>query len=78
MMPHEQVTELVKAAPPVTVTTMSLAGYPLSDWVLTLTAIYTLLQIFIIVRRFLISRRATDTKNDPPCAKDCEVVRRRL
>ena len=79
MSPHEQLVEFSKAAPPVAVTSMSMAGYPLSDWVLTLTAIYTLLQIFVVVRRFIVSRRVTDevTETDPPCTKECEILRRR-
>ncbi|WP_434513789.1 hypothetical protein AB6Q56_14505 [Dechloromonas sp. ARDL1] len=79
MTPHEQVGELAKTAPPVAVTSMTLAGYSMNDWVLTLTAIYTLLQIFIVVRRFLVSRRTTDAiqESDPPCARDCEAARRK-
>jgi len=78
MTPHEQIGELAKTTPPVAIASMTLAGYSINDWVLALTAIYTLLQIFIVVRRFLVSRRASDvSESDPPCARDCEVVRRK-
>ena len=67
MTPQEQITDIAKAAPPLTVTGMTAAGFPISDWVLLLTAIYTLLQILIVVRRLVVSRRASDTT----CIKDC-------
>ena len=67
MTPQEQIADIAKAAPPLAVTGMTAAGFPMSDWVLLLTAIYTLLQILIVVRRLVISRRATDTT----CIKDC-------
>ena len=65
MTPQEQIADIAKAAPPLTVTGMTAAGFPMSDWVLLLTAIYTLLQILIVVRRLIVSRRATT------CIKDC-------
>lgn len=40
----------VKVTPPITVTGLTLAGFTLQDWVLTLTAIYTVLQILILLR----------------------------
>jgi len=46
---------------------MTALGFPMSDWVLLLTAIYTLLQILIVVRRLVVSRRASDTT----CIRDC-------
>lgn len=68
MTPQEQIAEIAKAAPPITITSMSILGFQMSDWVLLLTAIYTLLQIFLAVRRLIISRKATDTT----CVKDCQ------
>lgn len=44
------VVAVTKASPPVTVGAMTLVGIPLSDVVLALTALYTLLQIFFLVR----------------------------
>lgn len=44
------VTEAAKAAPPLTVGGLTLWGVGLADWVLMLTAIYTLLQIFFLIR----------------------------
>jgi Phage holin T7 family, holin superfamily II len=38
-------TDLIAAAPPVGVTTLSLFGVPLAQWVLVLTAVYTVLLI---------------------------------
>ena len=67
MTPQEQIGDLVKAAPPITVTSMTALGFSISDWVLLLTAIYTLLQIFLVIRRLMVSRRASGTT----CVKDC-------
>ena len=67
MTPQEQLTDLAKAAPPIAITSMNILGFPMSDWVLLLTAIYTLLQIFLVVRRLIVSRRASDTT----CMVDC-------
>jgi hypothetical protein len=47
---QEMVTEGLKAAPPVTVTGLALGGIQLSDIVLLLTALYTVLQIFFLIR----------------------------
>ena len=44
------VTEAVKAAPPLTVGGLTLWGVSLSEWVLILTAIYTILQIYFLLR----------------------------
>lgn len=66
-LPPEQVADVAKAAPPITVTGMTIIGIPVQDWVLLLTLVYTLLQILIIARRFMLNRRVTDTT----CVKDC-------
>lgn len=44
------VASAVKSIPPVSVASATLLGYPLADWVLLLTAVYTILQICAIVR----------------------------
>ena len=67
MTPQEQLADLAKAAPPITITSMTVLGFPMSDWVLLLTAVYTLLQIFLVVRRLIVSRRTSDTS----CTVDC-------
>lgn len=77
---HQQTQETIsaaaaKAAPPVTVVGMTIAGYSLSDWVLVATLIYTLLQTILLVRRLILQRRSGD--RDPACAEDCPAVRRR-
>lgn len=43
MTNHDISIEAVKAAPPVTVVGLSLAGVSLQDWVLIITLIYTVL-----------------------------------
>ena len=48
-MKQETLTEVVRAAPPVSVGGLTLWGVPLSEWVLILTAVYT---IFLIVDKF--------------------------
>ena len=49
--------DLVKVSPPVTVSAFTLFGYPLQSWVLLLTALYTLLQIYVLVRDKLINKK---------------------
>ena len=66
-LPTEQITDAVKAAPPVTITGMTIVGIQVQDWLLILTLVYTVLQILIIARRFLMQRHVSDTT----CVKDC-------
>ena len=47
---HDLALEAAKAAPPVTVVGMSLGGASLQEWVLILTAIYTVLQLVFLIR----------------------------
>lgn len=51
MTPSEQLAEFSKAAPPIAITSMTILGFPMSDWVLLLTAIYTIMQIVLMLRR---------------------------
>ena len=55
MTPQEQLADVAKAAPPITITSMSALGFTMSDWVLLLTAIYTAIQIVILTRRGFIA-----------------------
>jgi hypothetical protein len=47
---HDLAAEAVKASPPLTVVGLSVAGVGLQDWVLLLTLIYTIIQIYLLVR----------------------------
>jgi len=47
---HQVATEAVKATPAITVSGLTLFGVSLNEWVLILTAIYTVLQLFFLVR----------------------------
>lgn len=47
---HELSLELTKATPTITVGGLTLFGVGLADWVLILTIIYTLLQLFFLLR----------------------------
>ena len=67
MTSQEQLTVAAKAAPPITITGMTIVGIPIQDWVLMMTLVYTILQILIIARRFMMDRRVTDNT----CVKDC-------
>lgn len=49
-MMKEFAVEASKATPPVGVATTYLMGLPVEHWVLGLTAIYTVLQIFFLLR----------------------------
>lgn len=46
----ELITEATKAAPTITVGGLTLFGVVLSDWVMLLTIVYTLLQLFFLLR----------------------------
>lgn len=44
-MKNDIIASAIKAAPPVTVTSLAVKGIALADWVLILTIVYTALQI---------------------------------
>jgi hypothetical protein len=54
---HELAVEAAKATPPVTVAGLSLWGVTLHEWVLILTAVYTVLQIGFLLRDKLLHRK---------------------
>ena len=66
-LPPEQLVDVAKTAPPITVTGLTIIGIPVQDWVFLLTVIYTALQIFLALRRYLLERQVTDDT----CVKDC-------
>lgn len=70
----EAIAATAKAAPPLAVTGITIAGYPLADWVLVATLLYTVLQILVVARRLLWQRRAADT--DPACADTCPALKK--
>jgi hypothetical protein len=47
---HDIVSEGLKAAPTITVGSLTLLGVGLSDWVLILTVFYTILQLYFLLR----------------------------
>lgn len=65
----EQRIEYIKAAPPVTISTISLIGIPLNEWVFICTIVYTVLLTIFLVRDKLIfpwlerKRVAAEVKN---------------
>ena len=67
----EQIGELAKTTPPIAVAGMNILGFPMSDWVLLLTAIYTLIQIAILIRRMIVS-----THPENPECDNCPSSRR--
>lgn len=73
-MHREIVTDAAKAAPPIAATSLELWGVSLSDWLILLTILYTVLLICQMLRKFMLSRRLSD--RDPYCAEDCPVARR--
>jgi TRAP-type uncharacterized transport system fused permease subunit len=52
----DYVGAITKVSPPVSVSAMALAGVSLQDWVLILTAIYTVLQIGWFIYSHLIKK----------------------
>jgi len=64
----EERINMVKAAPPVTVSTISLIGIPLNEWVFICTLIYTVLLTIFLLRDKLIApwlerRRQRESKH---------------
>lgn len=51
------VASAAKITPPVSVASLTLLGYPIADWVLFLTALYTVLQIWVLIRDKFLARR---------------------
>ena len=74
MSPQEQASELAKVTPPITITGLTILGFPVSDVVLLLTAIYTLLQIALLVRRMIRDHAASNM----PCGGPPDCPQRRL
>ena len=50
MFTQDTLNEAYKAAPPVTVGGLTFVGVPLSDWLIVVTLIYTVLQIVFLIR----------------------------
>lgn len=46
----EAAQEIAKASPPVAYAGMNIFGYPISDWVSVLIGIYTVVQLFFLLR----------------------------
>lgn len=59
---QETIVATAKVAPPVVATGMTVAGYPLSDWLILLTIIYTVMQILVLVHKELRERRDAECK----------------
>lgn len=51
MTKNEVLTEALKSAPPISVAGATIAGISLQEWVLVLTAVYTLLQLAYFLRK---------------------------
>lgn len=57
---NELAAEAVKASPPLTVAGLTVYGVGLQDWILILTALYTIIQIFILIRDKLLTKEVKD------------------
>lgn len=58
----EYVVAAGRASPPLAVTGAAAAGWGLQDWVLIATLIYTVLQIAVLVRKYVKERIAEKVK----------------
>ena len=74
MTAAENVNEAMKAAPPLAITGMTLLGFPMSDWVFALTAIYTAFQIILLARKTWKSAMAT-APAPVGCNGNCPMMR---
>lgn len=54
----EYIVAAGKASPPLAVTGMGAAGYGLQEWVLIATLVYTVLQIAVLIRKYVKERVA--------------------
>ena len=77
MNSQEQASELLKAAPPLTITGMTIFGFPVSDYVLLLTAIYTIFQICVLVKKFLAAPPEIQCADRYDCPKRVAEIRER-
>ena len=48
-MDHDAKMQTLKAAPPLLVSTSTVFGIPLQDWVFILTIVYTLFQLYFLL-----------------------------
>ena len=65
MQPHSEISvETAKALPTITVGGLTLFGVGLSDWVLLLTAIYTICQLYFLFRDKWYRKRKDDNGCD--------------
>lgn len=60
---NDIVASAVKTAPPISVTGATLLGYPVAEWALWATLVYTVLQILFLLRDKLF-RRGKHRKDD--------------
>lgn len=58
-IPHQEevLVAAVKVAPPVAITGMTLAGYPLADWLILATLVYTILQLLLLLEKRFLPRK---------------------
>lgn len=58
-IPHQEevLVAAVKVAPPVAITGMTLAGYPLADWLILATLVYTILQFLLLLEKRFLPRK---------------------
>ena len=49
---QEAAVAVAKVTPPVAATGMTLAGYPLADWLILVTILYTVLQIAVLAHKW--------------------------
>lgn len=49
----EVATEVIKQAPPVGVVTITILGYPISEWVQVATLLYIMLQAHVLCRKHM-------------------------
>lgn len=56
---HQVAIESIKAAPPVTATTMTILGYPLNEWLVLVTMAYTVCLFYTLWRDKLGGKETT-------------------
>lgn len=55
-------SEVIKTTPPIGVSTLSVLGVPLSDWVYIVTIIYALIQMYILIYKTFYKKEEEESK----------------
>lgn len=73
---HLKASDLLQGAPPVTIAGLKLFGIPITEWLVLLTLIYTIVILILALRKLVTPLFHKPSEEDPPCAEDCPAMKR--